>query len=251
MRVAFARLLPHSLSYAKKLPELTTVIGSLLTHHPTISKGLPQVTMEAITDYLGRLHSTSKTPKPRTAASLSLASQRHLDSVQKSSPKATIRKSSTTQTSSTTRPTAQKSSPPPQLPTRPVQRTFLVPSHSARTQPSPSTSRDASNGSRVPRKAPTAPRAHPSTGLSISTLSRLRPTPYTPQYSTQTQPSLNAAQQFVTGSRTPEDASQSPTVPDPTTQFSSTATLETSYAQAQAPSKGPLRHRKRKKAPRK
>ena len=220
VRVAFAKLLPHSLSYAKKLPELTTAIGTLLTQHPTIYKSLPQVTMEGITDYLGRLHSTSRPQKPSTAAgavsSVSPTSQRRPGTVRKSSTKATISKASTTPTSSTTRRTAQKSSPPSQppltteskyrtrSPTRPVPHTFLVPSHSARTQSSPSTSRDASTGSRVPQKAPTAPRSPPSTGLNISIPSQPQPTPYT-QSSTQTQPSLDAAQQSVTGSRTPEE----------------------------------------------
>ena len=181
LRVAFAKLLPHSLSHAKQLPKLTTDIQILLTQHPTLYKRLPLVTMEAITDYLGRLPSPSGSQKRRTTGAVPKAPRRPPGTVPKSSTKATTsQKPSTTPTSSTARRTAQKSSPtqPPsatdskyRTPSQPqpVPRTFLVPSHSAQTQLSPSTSQKASTASRVPQKAPNTSRPPPSTGLKNST----------------------------------------------------------------------------------
>ena len=164
LRVAFAKLLPHSLSHARQSPELTTNIQILVTQHRTLYNGLP-FTPKAITDYFERLFTPSGSQKPRTVAGVVPKA------VPNSSTKATTgQKASTTPTSSTARRRAQKSSPSSHLPSttdskhgtssqpQPVPRTFLVPSHSAQTQPSPSASQKASTVSRVPqKKASTTP----------------------------------------------------------------------------------------------
>ncbi len=105
LRVAFAKLLPHSLSHAKPLPKLMTDILNLQTQHYTIYNRLPLETTKAITDYVGRLRFPSGSQKSGTAAPSCTNP--------KSSTKATTsQKPSTTPTSSTARRAAQKSSPP-------------------------------------------------------------------------------------------------------------------------------------------
>ena len=54
LRIAFAKLLPHSLLHAWKLPELRTAIQCLQTQH-LIYQRLPVETRKAITDYLNYL----------------------------------------------------------------------------------------------------------------------------------------------------------------------------------------------------
>ena len=215
LRVAFAKLLPHSLSHARpQWPELTTNIQILLTQHPTLCESLPSVTMQAITDYLRRLPSPIRSEKCRAAAGVvpkaSPAPQHPPGIVPKSSTKATTgQKASTTPTSSTARRRSQKSSRPSQprsttdskhrTPSQPqpVPRIFLVPSHSAQTQPSPSTSQNA----------PTSLLPPLSTGLKISNASQPQPTSRAPQSSARTQPSSNASWKPLTLSRTPEQPS--------------------------------------------
>jgi len=61
LRVAFAKILPYSLSHTCQSPELTTNIRILLTQHPTLCKRLPLVTTKAMADYLSRFPSPSPT----------------------------------------------------------------------------------------------------------------------------------------------------------------------------------------------
>jgi len=141
LRVAFAKLLPHSLSHASQWPELTINILNLVTNLPTLCQRLPLVTMNAIEDYFGRLPPPSGSEEPRIAAEVVPKP------VPKSSTKATTgQKASTTPTSSTA---SQKSSPSLQsystnatygagrLLPQSVPRLFLVPSHSTPIHPPP------------------------------------------------------------------------------------------------------------------
>ena len=230
LRVAFAKLLPHSLSHARQWPELVTNIQILLTQHSTLCKRLPLVTMNAIAEYLRRFPTPSESQKTRTAAEVVPKA------VPKSSTKATTdQNASKTPTPSTARRKAQKSSPsspPPSTtdsehgtPSQPqlVPRTFLVPSHSTQIQPSPSTSQNASTVSRIPQKkastTPTSstarrkvqksspPSQPPSTTDSKHrTPSQPQPVPRTflaPPYSAQTQPSPSSPQKSPTSPRPP------------------------------------------------
>ena len=54
LQIAFAKLLPHSLLYAERLPELRTAIQWLQTQH-LIYQRLPVETRKAMTDYLNYL----------------------------------------------------------------------------------------------------------------------------------------------------------------------------------------------------
>ena len=106
LRVAFGKLLSHSLSHACQSPELTTNIQNLLTQHPTICKRLPLVTTKAIADYLRRFPTPSRSQKPRTAAGVvpkaSPTPQHPPSTVPTPSTKATTgQKASTTPTPST------------------------------------------------------------------------------------------------------------------------------------------------------
>ena len=246
LRVAFAKLLPHSLSHARpQWPELTTNIQILLTQNPTLCDSLPSVTMQAITDYLRRLPSPIRSEKCRAAAGVvpkASPAPQHPPGIVPKSSTTTGQKVSTTPTSSTARRRSQNSSRPSQprsttdskhrTPSQPqpVPRIFLVPSHSAQTQPSPSTSQNA----------PTSLLPPLSTGLKISNASQPQPTFYTPQSSARNQLSWNASQKPSTVSETPEQPSDSE-----------------SSTSAQAPSdssqrlRGPFRLGKRKRGSRK
>ena len=274
LRFAFAKLLPHSLSHASQLPELTTNIQILLIQHATLYKRLPLVTTNAIEDYLRRLPTPSGSQKPRTAAGVvpkaSPTPQYPPSTVPTPSTKATTnQKASTTPTSSTVRRMAQKLAPSSQPPTidskhrtpsqpQPVPRTFLVPSHSAQTQPSPSTSQEA----------PTSPQSPASTGSKISNPSQPQPTSCAPQSSVRTQPPSNASQKPSTVSLTPEQPNvsqpaitldpKSSTVQGPPTTSGATFSSpypSKSFTSAQSTSdssqrlQGPSRHGNSKKGP--
>ena len=108
LQIAFAKLLPHSLSHAEQLPELRTAIKQLQTQQHLIYQSLPVETQKAITDYLPSTSGSSTAA--RTVPNVSFTRPRPSDTT-KSSTQATSQKSCTTPNSSTARRTDQYLSP--------------------------------------------------------------------------------------------------------------------------------------------
>jgi hypothetical protein len=206
LQIAFAKLLPHSLLLAEKLPELITQVQKLRTQQFTYQR-LPVETQKAITDYLYWTRGSGTAAQ--TVPNVSSTRPRPSDTVTKSSTQA-----STAPNSSIARRTGQESSSTAQSPSS-AGLDHLAPSQ-AQPLPrtSPSASQKASTASREPPKAQSTSR--PSSFSTAKKNSAVSPTPKdlsndshpaTPDPESSTAPGPSTTSQSTLGSPHPSKSS--------------------------------------------